>query len=197
MDKQVRSFVSFALAMKPLVTINRPSAGDALSDTSVTLKFDHTVNLYDAKLSEAKTTSLETLLQKYEPIKEFLQIAHSPTDVAGFNVSTSSPIVNFQPNVRYHVVQINGDQLEIAKEVARRAELVYNSHSAGDHTNAKAQFDDLQTYVSQKRDELIGDFKAAGRINDVVGQRGVGQAGQPEAIEGGAVVFVIIEIYVM
>jgi hypothetical protein len=196
MDKEVRSFVSFALAMKPTVTFHSNAPGQSLTDTSVTVKFDDTVDLRDTDLTDANTTTLETLLQKYEPIREFLQNAHPLRSVDGFDIMNSFPTVKFQPNVRYQMVQINATQLEIAKEVARLTELTYNSHKAGDQNKAKTQFDDLQSYLSQKRDELVGDFKKAGRISDTIGLHGTGQAGHPEVYDAGMAAFVIIEIII-
>jgi len=192
--KQVRSFVSFALAMKPLVTIQRRCPGDTLSDTAVTFKIDDTT-----KLSEQKVSSLETLIRKYEPIKHFLTVSSTPEEAAGLNVLTCSPKVDFQPDVDYRLIKLNEEQIEVAKEVARLVERTHGLHTSGDNSGAKTAYKDLETYLAKKRADLIGDFKDVGQITQAVGMHGLGQAGNPRADGdcGGAVIFVIIEIFVM
>jgi hypothetical protein len=189
--KQVRSFVSCALAMKPSVTLHRHCANEALSDTAVQLKFSDT-----ATLSQSEVASLELMMRKYEPIKPFLHITDSAEDAKVFNIATCQPMVEFQPNVDYQIVKFTSAQFQVAKEVARRVDHTYKLHVAKDVAGAKAAYDQLHDYLQRQRAELIGDLKHVHNITDAVGLRGVGRNVNPDLECGGMVIFIIIEIFI-
>lgn len=189
--KQVRSFVSFALAMRPSVTLDSAHAGDTPSDMSVKFTLDDS-----NKLSLSKLASLESLLEKYEPLKEFLRSTsreHTQSDLL------ASPTVTFQPGVNYQIINLTSEQVAVATKVAQLIERTHYLHTAADHAGAALAYDDLQRYVEQKRDKLIGEFKNIGRITDGIGMHGVGRSGDPGADvqDAGEVIFVLAAIFIM
>ena len=194
--KQVRSFVSFALAVKPSIMAQRHCANEALPGSAIEFKLSD-----KGTLSKSEVSSLESMIKKYEPIKEYLHICDSPEDESGFNIATCSPTVTFQPDVEYQILKLNSEQLKVAKEVARRVDHTYKLHIAKDHAGAKEAHKNLHHYLEQQRAELIGDFKNVHKITEVVGMHGVGKSvdlmRRADFDCGGAVIFVIIEIFVM
>jgi len=193
LPKQVRSFVSFALATKPSIVLQRHCKNEPLADTALE------VRLHGKKaLSHSEVSSLESLIKRYEPIKKYLYISDSPEDQAGFKISTCCPIVEFKPGVEYHIVKLDAEQLNIAKEVAHHVDRTYALHAAGDRGDARKSYDTLQDYLNRQREKLIGDFRNVQQFTEVIGMHGVGQNGNPRADGdcGGAVIFVIIEIFV-
>jgi hypothetical protein len=107
-------------------------------------------------------------------------------------------MVTFQPDVDYHMIKVNSNQLAVAKQVARLVKHTHDLHTAGDRAGASAAYDELQTFLGRQREELIGDFRNVSQITDAVGMHGVGRGGNPRADGdcGGAVIFVIIEIFI-
>lgn len=179
----VKSFVSFALAMKPTV----PIATDENSDV-VELQFNT-----NKKLSEREITSIEDLVAKYEKIKKLLPSGQS---LDTMQLHETKPRVSFEPGTNYQIVSIQAEQLSLAKDIAGRVERIYSASQSGKHDEARDMYDELQSFLDEKRTTFLGDFLNVPEIDAVIGTHAVGRNGDPQALGGGAIIFVIIEIYV-
>ena len=180
-SKQVRSFVAFALAMKPDLVLRRKA--DA-SGPHLLLQ----VSVHD-RLSEHEISSLEHLLEKYKPLKSYLDAILNAHE----EIATCRPTVNFQPNVHHKLVRLTSEQFAVAGEVAHRAEHVHGLHTAGDHARAAAAYKEFHSYLAQQRTTLAGELKNV-EFSDAVGSYGVGRVADDDC--SGAVIFVIIEIFI-
>jgi hypothetical protein len=193
---QLRSFISFALASKPTVTIHRHCDDEALPGESVQFTFEQS-----RSLSSAEVSSLEAMMKKYEPLRELLQAAESPAHAKGFEIETCSPVVEFQPGVSYHIVNVDKAQVDTAREMARRVERTYKLHHAGDHSGARTAYNELHQYLQRQRTALVGGFKDVPTITKAVGMHGVANnralaRARADSDCGGLVIFVIIEIFI-
>jgi hypothetical protein len=189
--KNVRSFVSFALAQKPSVSIREscPTEGSgAIPNNSIEITFDP-----KKKLSEREVSSLDSLLKKYESIKGSLRPKHARVDL---DIKTCSPTLTFQADVNYQLLNVNSEQLEIAREVADRVERTHELHTGGKHEAARSEYDDLQKYLARQRSTLLGDFKNVNDFSAVVGSHGVDRRARADSDCGGLVIFIVIEIFI-
>ena len=192
LSKDLGSFVSFALAVKPEVIMHRHCEKDPLRGGSVKLAFGKKA------LQKNQVDTLESLMKRFEPLKAYLAITDHPDDKRGFDIKTCAPRGEFQPNTEYALISIYEKQLSIAKRIAQMAEKTHASYQAGRHDEAKSNFAELQRTIEAERRALVGDFAKIDRVSGIVGLHGVGQNGNPAADWdcGGAVIFVIIEIFV-
>lgn len=180
--QDVRSFITFALALKPAQVIQQN--GNEHS-ASLTLK----ISASD-QLSETEIASLEPLMAKYVPLKPYLDALLK----SEISVSTSTHSVNFKPNVHYRLVRITEEQYRIAKEVAARLERIHVAHAANDLRSAKSEYDGFHEFLAQKRSALIGEFKGI-QFTNAVASYGVDAVGA-DFVGTQVVVFVVIEIFV-
>jgi hypothetical protein len=189
----IRSFISLALAMEqPKITISASCADEGLFlGKSVDVEFEP-----EKALSKKQFSSIDQLIKKYESIKGYIDIGHPQEKLKADNCS---PIVTFKPSTKYEIIEVSSEQLSLAKEVAQRVVKVHGLHTSGDQKAAKSEYEELQSYVSSKRDTFLGQFRNIRSLNEAVGMRGVGTNGAPRADADctGAVIFVIIEIFVM
>lgn len=194
-SRDLGSFVSFALAQKPQITLQRHCKNDPVRGVPIRIDFEG----QREGLKQSQVDTLEALLKRYEPLRDLLLIdpAHVD-DKAGFNIETCEPRVEFKPGVQYELIKISGRQAALAKKVADLAEKAHASHAAGDHAAAKAGYAELERLLVSERETLVGDLGKLDRIKNIVGLHGVGQNGNPAADGdcGGMVIFVIIEIFV-
>jgi hypothetical protein len=182
-SQSVSSFVSFALAQQPTVVL-----GDGIGPNGVSIAFGK-----GKRLSEAEFVSIDKLVRKFEEVRNLLP---STSSLDALQVHNERPQITFQPNTKYTIVSIDAEQLAIAKDVSRLAEKVYEAHAAGQHEAARGHYDDLQSLLKLKREAFLGDFVNVPEIDGVVGSHAVGRTGNPTEIAGGAVIFVIIEVYI-
>ena len=193
LSKDLSSFVAFALAIKPETVLHRHCDKDPLRGNSVKIAFRDR-----GALRNGEADTLEALLKRYEPLAATLAIGNHPDDKPGFEIETCAPRLEFHPGVKYELVSINAGQLSLAKRVAQIAEACRDAHHAGRNGEARASYDELIRLIEAQRQVLVGDFANIDRVANVVGIHGVGQNGNPAADGdcGGAVIFVIIEIFV-
>jgi hypothetical protein len=179
--KELRSFVTFALALKPKVTLHRKADAHG---PQLTLEIST-----NDRLSKGEVASLEPLLAKYKSLKPYLD-AILDTDES---IATCKPTVNFEPNVHYKVTRISGDQYRIAKEVAGRLDRIQSAGAANDHKKAKVEYDDFLRYLGDERQALLGEFQGV-QFADGVASFGASRVADGDC--SGAVIFVIIEIFI-
>lgn len=186
----IRSFISLALAAEePKVTISASCATEGpMLGKSIEVEFES-----GRALSTKQFSSIDQLIAKYEKIKDYIDVGQAHEDLRADNCS---PIVNFKPNTKYEMIEIDGEQLALAKEVGQRVAKVHALHTSGDKRAATSEFDELQTFLGTKRERFLGQFRNIRTLNEAVGMRGVGANGAPRADADctGAVIFVIIEI---
>lgn len=189
----VRSFISLALATdEPRITISANCAEEGqFVGKAVDVEFEP-----DRALSKKQFASIDQLVKKYESIKNYIDIGGSQSSL---QADTCSPIVAFKPGTKYEIVEVSSEQLALAKDVAQRVVKVHSLHTAGDTKGAISEYDALQSFVSTKRSDFLGQFRNIRSLNEAVGVRGIGTNGAPRADADctGAVIFVIIEIFIM
>ena len=180
----IRSFVSYALAIGPTATIHNHKTNELIE-----FKFDERRTLGDLELA-----SLERLVEKYGKISRHLPQGKS---LDALDIHTSRPAVTFEPGTHYRIISIDAEQLRLAKDIAARVAQVHEAHTAGNHDDARHSYDSLVDYVSTERRAFLGDLKDIPEIDSVIGSHAVGRSGDPHAMNGGAVIFVIAEIFIM
>ncbi|MGY1503683.1 hypothetical protein ACW4TU_45210 (plasmid) [Streptomyces sp. QTS52] len=188
--EDLRSFVTFALAMKPNIRFQRQSddVGPALSLTISAEEFESDA---DAEL-EAKYASLEPLMEKYRPLRSFLQsVIHSKESTA-----TCTPITSFKPGTEYRLVRISEAQFEVAKEVASKLDLIHVLWEADYSAEAGREVDNLHQYLASQRELLTGDFKGV-KFSDAAATYGSDRLAAADEDCSGAVIFVVIEIFLI
>src|SRR5262249_4222509 len=100
------------------------------------------------KLSEREVSSLDLLLKKYESIKGSLRPKHAR---ATLDIKTCSPNLTFQADVHYQLLNVNSEQLEIAREVADRVE---RTHELQRSANLEAAGANTMSCRSTSRDSV-------------------------------------------
>jgi hypothetical protein len=183
--RDLRSFVTFALALRPALIMQQSAEEDG---TGLTLTISATEDL-----SEPEIASLKPLMARYKPLKPYLDGILKLDKLDG-SVTISHPTVNFSPNVHYRLVRITEEQYRIAKEVAARLERIYHAHSANDLKSAKSEYDSFHEFLAQQRATLIGEFQGI-HFTNAVATYGVGSVGA-DFVETKVAIFVIIELYV-
>ena len=94
-----RSFVTFALAMKPALTIHRKADTRGPNITLTVSANDHPGEL-------TEIASLEPLMAKYRGLKSYLDAIRNSEEV-DHNLRAKS---NFETNVHYRLIRITGAQ---------------------------------------------------------------------------------------
>jgi hypothetical protein len=185
LSQELRSFVTFALAMKPALTLHR-KADDRGPDLTLTISSNE-------QQREAEIASLEPLMAKYKPLKSFLD-AIANTDES---VATCQPTTNFEANVHHRLVRITQDQYRIAKEVASSLNRIYVAQEAKDYGTAKKEYDHFHEYLAKQRSALVGEFRGV-QFTDAVASYGAGGMARRRADDdcSGLVIFIIIEIFI-
>lgn len=178
-----RSFIAFALALKPDVTMHSHAEAHG-TEMALTISAAE-------KISETEIASLEPLITKYKPLKPYLDgVLKSELSVA-----TSSHTVKFSPNVQYRLIRITEEQFTLAKEVATRLERIHAAHSANNLKAAKTDYDNFHHFLETRRKTLIGEFKGI-EFTNAVASYGVASSGA-DFVATAAVIFVIVEVFVI
>jgi len=181
---QLRSFVTFALAMKPAVIMHR-KADERGPD--LTLK----ISTSD-QLQEAEIASLEPLMAKYQPLKSVLDAIMNTDE----SVATCRPTTNFEPMVHHRLIRIPEQQFRIAKEVATRLSRINASYVANDLSTAKQEYDEFHNYLTKQRAALVGEFQGI-QFSDAVASYGGGRdLARADDDCSGLVIFIVIEIFI-
>ncbi|MGF1481484.1 MAG: hypothetical protein ACFB4I_18710 [Cyanophyceae cyanobacterium] len=175
LDKDIKSFLSYALAIEPKVSIG-----------GVEFHFNET-----EKLSDREFASIDELMRKYEKVKRLLP---DESSLDSLQITKEKPIVQFEPNTNYQIVTVNAEQLDLTKDIYQRIAQIHQSYTEENHSQARNKFDDLQSFLNEKRRSFLGDFQRISAIDDTVGMHAVGAGGDPQTQV--VVIFIIIEIYV-
>jgi hypothetical protein len=183
LTQELRSFVTFALALKPALTMHRKAD---TGGPNLTL----TISASDQP-GEAEIASLEPLMARYKPLKSYLDAILNSNE----SVATCQPTSNFEPNVHYRLVRISGEQYRIAKEVATRLDRIHGAQEAKDSAVAKKEYDSFHEYLGQQRAALVGEFKGI-QLTKAVASYGVGRGAVYDDDCSGLVIFVVIEIFI-
>jgi hypothetical protein len=181
-SQEVRSFVTFALAMKPALVVHRKPDTHGPDMTLA-------ISVNDG-LSKPEIESLEPIMAKYRPMKSYLHAVIN----SGEAVSNCKPTTNFEPNVHYRMIRITDGQYRITKEVAARLDRIETTHRGGNLVEAKKEYDEFHQYLSEQRAAMLGEFRGI-QFNGAVASYGVGRVNADDDCSG-AVIFVIIEIFI-
>jgi hypothetical protein len=181
-SQDLRSFVTFALAMKPALTMHRKPDTHG-PNLTLTISADD-------RLSETEIASLEPLMAKYKPLKSYLDAIVN----SGESITTCRPTSNFEPNVHYRLIRITGEQYRIAKEVATRLDRIHAAQEAKDPSGAKREYDSFHQYLVQQRAALVGDFQGV-QFTNAVASYGVGSVLADDDCSG-LVIFIVVEIFI-
>jgi hypothetical protein len=188
-NKDVSSFVSFALRTKP--TISFPGHYDNKGNF---VKEPVRIRLEDNDLlSEMELSNVEALMEKYSTLKRYLTPEGSLDKLKIVPKDFVQPKDDLKAGLQYKVVSVNAKQLEIAKTVSRKANEILDAYSNGAFRKAKKLYNSLNDYVTKTRLEFINEFVTIREVEDSLGLYGVGLNDEDN---GGAVIFVIIEIFV-
>lgn len=179
----MRSFVSYALALGPTATIDSHRLNERIE-----FRFNS-----QKKLSDQGVASLDTLIEKYEKVRRYIPEGKALDDL---EIHKARPEVTFEPGKRYKLVSIPAEQLTLAKDLAKRVGKLHTAHRAGKHDEARREYDALTSFLSEKRSAFLADFKDVPEIDQVIGGHAVGRSGDVNAMNGGEVIFVCIEIFV-
>jgi hypothetical protein len=185
--KELNSYISFALKLKP--AINFPGhfgPNGKFADQPVHLDLDD-----GEKLTGLELSNVEGLIEKYKKLKPYLPSGGGLEKLRIVPKEFKQP--KSTPGIRYKKVTIHANQLEIAKTVAKKVDEIYTAHSNGDEKKAKNAYNELQKYISIQRSAYLGDFKSIREVEDSLAMFGMGLAHEDN---GGAVIFVIIEIFI-
>jgi hypothetical protein len=192
-NKDLGSYISFALRKKEPITL--PGHFDKkgnFNNKSVKINFDN-----ENKLSDREFSTIEKLMEKHLLFKKYIPKSSSLDNLKIIKPKkTEFRAYKENPKSDYRIVTVNSKQLEIAKNIAKRVDYIHKSYLAERHVDAKKSYLKLQSYLDKKRESLFGDFETIQEVEDSFGLHAVGTNGNPQVMSGGAVVFVIIEIYV-
>lgn len=190
---EVRSFVTFALASKPSLSIHRRTRG-SVPDTTLTIATKR------ASVGSDAYTDIDALLAKYESARPYLKnIVESMESIA-----TCTPTVSFEPGVDYALIRISEGQFRLARELASRLEVVREARESGDAEAFRELVESLQSYIAEQRAALVGEFVGTefsdaeitfGR--EAVAAYGADRVATADANCSGAVIFVVIEIFLV
>jgi hypothetical protein len=180
----VRSFVTFALAMKPDVVIHRRADDDG---PRMTL----TISAEEAE-EEAKIASLEPIMEKYRPLRSYLNALIDSDET----IATTKPTTNFQPGLDYRLFRISEAQFQVAKELALRLDRIHVLHDTEYVAEASREYDGLHEYLTGQRQALIGEFKGVTFSNAVATYGSDRLAAAADDDCSGLVIFIVIEIFI-
>jgi hypothetical protein len=182
-SQELRSFVTFALAMKPALTMHRKpdTHGPNLTLTIST----------NERSGETEIASLEPLMAKYKPLKSYLDAIRNSDE----SVTSCKPTSNFDPNVHYRLIRVTEDQYRVAKEVAARLDRIHAAHEANDLNTARREYDDFHQYLTRQRATLVGEFKGI-ELTNAVASYGIDRLAAYDDDCSGLVIFIVIEIFI-
>jgi hypothetical protein len=189
LSEELRSFVTFALAMKPDVRFQR-QPDDRGPTLTLTISAAEAETDADAEV-EAKFASLEPIMEKYRPLRPYLQSLIDAKE----STTTCTPITSFRPDVEYRLIRISQGQFEVAKQVASQLDRIQVLREAGYSAQAGGEYDKLHEYLADRRQLLIGDFKGV-RFSDAVATYGADRLAAADDDCSGLVIFVVIEIFI-
>lgn len=192
----VRSFISFALAMKPAVVVNRRADAGGPSMTLTLSPVEATTEEANAR---AGIAGLEPLMEKYRPLRPYLvgitEADGGAVTDSGNVVATCEPTTYFKPGVEYRLVRIPAEQYSAARELATRLDRIHVLDEANYTAEAVKEYDALQEYLKQQRETLVGEFKGI-TFNDPVPAYGADRLAAADNDCGGLVIFIVIEIFI-
>jgi hypothetical protein len=187
LSKDLSSYVSFALKLKP--TVNFPGHYD---DKGKFVQKSEHVDL-DPALSKDEVFTLEALIDKYKLLKPYLRPNSTLDSLKIVPKEYKEPRSDPAKGIEYKKFTVHAGQLEIAKRVSRSVDEIYKAHSGGNEKEAKKQYNEFNRYLERTRKELLGDFRTVQEVEDGLALYGVGLN---HADNGGAVIFVIAEIFI-
>ena len=182
-EKELRSFVTFALAVKPKVTLHRKpdSRGPEIS-----LSF----SVKNTKV-KPRFHGEDALIEKYRQLKPYLDVMVN----SGESIADCAPTINFQPNVKYQTVKLTEGEFEIARQSALHLGEIERARAAKDKAGAAKHFERFDAFIRSKRDELLGAFGDLAIANPVA-SFGAGRVSDDGDCTG-QVIFVIAEVIIV
>lgn len=192
----VRSFITFALAMKPTVVVNRRA--DA-GGPSMTLTLSPTPAAAGKGAARAGLAELEPLMEKYRPLRPYLvgitEADGGAVTDPGAVVATCEPTTYFKPGVDYRLVRIPAEQYRAARELATRLDRIHVLDEANYTAEAVKEYEALQEYLKERRTTLVGEFEDI-TFTDPVPAYGADRLAAADNDCGGLVIFIVIEIFI-
>ena len=193
-QKDISSFVTFALKVKPEITFS-----GQYNDNGSFVKKSITENLQNSdNLSTRELATLEELLARYQKLKKYLPPKSTLSKLKIIPTQYIEPREKPEPGVKYKKVSVNASQFEIAKSVASRVDEIHKAYLKGDNRKAKTGYLELQNFMSLKRNELVGEFRTVRELEDTMGMYGIGLNGgvDPRDKMYWLPVFIVIEVWI-
>ncbi len=188
-SKDISSYVSFALRIRPAVAF--PGYYDDRGnfvDKPTRVPIDE----YTA-LSKKELLTLESLMHKFKLLKPYLRPNATLDSLKIVPKEYEEKKSDPEKGIEYRKITVHAGQLEVAKQVSRMVNDIYHTHTIGNNKEAKEKYNQFNKYLEQTRKELVGDFRTASEVDDSLALYGVGLN---HADNGGAVIFVIAEIFI-
>lgn len=187
--RDLGSYVSFALKLRPAVAFP-----GYYNEKGEFVKKPSNVNLNNrAALSTTELSTLSALMEKFKLLKPYLRPNATLDSLKIVPKEYTEPKSDPAKGIEYRKITVNEGQLNVAKHVYKMVDGIYKAHISGNEKEARERYNEFNKYLDQKRKELIGEFRTVGEIEDSLALYGVGLN---HADNGGAVIFVIIEVVV-
>lgn len=187
--KDLSSYVSFALKVRPSVAFpgHYNDKGDFVEKPAGV----HLNNR--AALSTTELSTLSSLMEKFKLLRPYLRPQQTLDSLKIVPKEYVEPKSDRAKGVEYKKITVNEGQLNVAKEVYKMVDGIYQANTAGNEKEAREKYNEFNKYLDHKRKELVGEFQTVGEVEDSLALYGVGLN---HADNGGAVIFVIIEVVV-
>jgi hypothetical protein len=198
--REIATYVALALAIVGTAQSATAQSGlelptfDPSGEMAATEQFPVTIGgLRDKELS-----SIETLVQKYREVEKFIpgggslgKLEFVKRDM-GEGVWDDAVPIGIDPRV----AAVSREQFETAQKVHDYVDRISAAMAEGNDGSAKETYQELARFVEAERTALYGNFESYQQMSEVLGAYSEGRGADTLAVGGGAIIFVIIEIYV-
>lgn len=192
-SRELGSFVTLALRQKQPVKLAAHFDGRGnMVDEPIELQLDD-----PSPLSKKEFASIEEMMDKYLLLRRYMPPTKRIDELKIVGNEKDKEIFEKQKkDTDYKMVRIDENQFNIAKKVAQYVERVHGCYEREEHREARKAYDKLHDFLNASRKNFFGDFESVLEIEEAFGSHAIGTNGNPAVASGGAVIFVIIEIYV-
>lgn len=198
--KEIASYVALALATIGVAQPATAQSGlemltfDQSGEMAATERFPVTIG----GLRQNELASIETLVEKYREVEKFIpgggslgKLEFVQRDMGEVLPENSVPI-----GIDPRVAAVSREQFNTAQQLHDYVGRISAAMADGNDGSAKDTYQELARFVETERDTLYGNFDSYQQMSEVLGAYSEGRGADSFAAGGGAVIFVIIEIYV-
>ncbi len=198
--REIATYVALALATVGIAQPATAQSGlemptfDQSGGMAATERFPVTIG----GLREKELSSIEALVKKYREVEKFIpgggslgKLEFVKRDM-GEGVPDKSVPIGIDPRV----AAVSREQFETAQKLHDYVGRISAAMAEGNDGSAKDTYQELARFVETERNTLYGNFESYQQMSEVLGAYSEGRGAGSFAVGGGAVIFVIIEIYV-